>query len=347
MRSSFHRLATTALVLSLSILALAGCGSKPSTSTESKPAPAAQQPAQTQTPAPQPAKPVTRSITHVLGTTEITGTPLKIVALEWTYAENLLALGIQPAGVADVQNYKKWVNVKPGIAATVVDVGTRQEPNLETIASLKPDLIIGVKFRHEKIYDKLKAIAPTLIFDPYPAEGGPDQYQEMEQTFRAMADAVGQKEKGEAVLKQMNETFAKAKEKLKAAGKGDAEFVLTQAFSNKNTATLRLFTDNAMSVQILNRIGLKNAFKHNKFEVYGFATTGVEALPAVQKAHFLYVVQDSDNVFATLLKENPVWKGLDFVKSNRTYSLGGSTWLFGGPLSAELFVNQVVSVLTK
>jgi ABC-type Fe3+-hydroxamate transport system substrate-binding protein len=33
------------------------------------------------------------------------------------------------------------------------------------------------------------------------------------------------------------------------------------------------------------------------------------------------------------------------VKAGRAYALGGDTWLFGGPLSAEALVNIVVKAL--
>lgn len=78
-------------------------------------------------------------------------TATRVIALEWVYAENLLALGIQPVGVADIQGYKQYVNVQPSLTESVVDVGTRQEPNLEAIAQLKPDLILGVELRHKTI----------------------------------------------------------------------------------------------------------------------------------------------------------------------------------------------------
>src|SRR5687768_3607948 len=53
-----------------------------------------------------------RVIKHAMGETEITGTPQRIVALEWTYAEDLLALGVQPVGVADIAGMNKWVEMK-------------------------------------------------------------------------------------------------------------------------------------------------------------------------------------------------------------------------------------------
>lgn len=42
-------------------------------------------------------------------------------------------------------------------------VGTIEEPNLEAIAALEPDLVISSKVRHEQIYDELSAIAPTVF----------------------------------------------------------------------------------------------------------------------------------------------------------------------------------------
>ncbi len=48
----------------------------------------------------------TRNATEVESPTVVTTTPTRIVALEWVYVENLLALGIQPVGVADIDGYK-------------------------------------------------------------------------------------------------------------------------------------------------------------------------------------------------------------------------------------------------
>ncbi|WP_243735155.1 ABC transporter substrate-binding protein [Paenibacillus turpanensis] len=333
------------LMLSLTAILVTGCGSKVETTPEPAKQPAAEAPANSSKEATVADAP--RSIKHAAGETEIKGTPKRVVVLEWTYAEDVLALGVQPVGAADMKGYSTNVNVKPALDTSTVDVGTRQEPNLETIASLKPDLIIGVSFRHKAIYEKLNGIAPTLLFEPYPPENGPNQYQEMEETFLTIADVLGKKEQGESVLKQMNESFAKAAEKLKAANKAGSDFLLVQAFTSKDVPTLRIFTDNSMASQILTKVGLKNAYKAKKFEVYGFASTGIEELPAYEKANFLYVVQEKDNIFENQLKNHPVWNGLGFVKEKRTYSLGGSTWLFGGPLSAQVFVNQVVGEMTK
>ncbi|CAG7650670.1 ABC transporter substrate-binding protein [Paenibacillus allorhizosphaerae] len=289
----------------------------------------------------------TRSVKHALGTTEIKGTAKRVVALDWSYVEFFLAVGVQPAGVADIKGYKTWVNIPPQLDASVVDVGVRTEPSLEAIAALKPDLIVAPDFRIKSSYETLSKIAPTVAFNPYPPEGSGNQFEEMEKTFLTVADLVGKKSEAEKVMGDLQKSFEEAKGKLNAKGKEGAEVAVTQAFSQQNAAVLRMFTDNSMLIQIMNRIGLKNVFKSAKFETNGFSTTSVEALPAVQNANFIYIVQDNDNIFEKQLKDNTVWTGLTFVKEKRTYKLPGNTWTFGGPLSAKSIVDLVTNALAK
>jgi ferric hydroxamate transport system substrate-binding protein len=271
----------------------------------------------------------------------------KVVVLEWTFTEDIIALGMQPVGNADNENYKVWVTGEAPLDAGVTDVGTRGEPNLETIAALKPDLIIANTDSHEAIYEQLKGIAPTLIFGLYPPEGQGDQYTMMEDTFKTIAAAVGKTAEGDKVLADLDAHYADAKTKLAAAGKEGLNYVLTQAYSYQNAATMRLFTDNSLAVQTLDRIGLKNDWKPEAFEAYGFSTSTVEALPAVQDTNLIYIVQKDDDIFSNELKDNSVWKGLTFVKEKRTFGLGSATWVFGGPVSSKVIVDEVVNSLTK
>lgn len=284
----------------------------------------------------------TRKRVESLSSPPLVKTPTRIVALEWVYVEDLLALGIQPIGVADIGGYKQFVNVELKLAETVADVGTRQEPNLEAIAKLEPDLILGVELRHEAIYDTLSSIAPTLLFNPYPPLDGPNQLDEMEQTFLAIADAVNRRDVGKTVLQNMRETFKTAAEQLRLDDLTGSPFIL--AHFVPGTSQPRLFTDNSMAVQVLSQIGLENAWK-GELDRFGFNTVGVEVLPAVQQANFLYIAEEDAQW--QQFQNNPVWKGLEFVKESRVYPIGADTWVFGGPLSAQVLVNQVVAAMTK
>jgi iron complex transport system substrate-binding protein len=320
--------------LILAVMLLAGCAVP-------LPIPANTTPVETE---PAPAEIATpTTVSHALGETTIPATPQRIIALEWTYVEDLLALGIQPVGVADIDGYNNWVQIPVELSADVVDVGTRQSPNLETIAGLAPDLIIAPSFRIAEIYEQLSEIAPTLAFDPYPTDDRVTQYEEMRQTFLAIADVVDRRAEGEAVLTEMEATFAAAREEIEAAGRLGEPFMLAQAFG-QDTVQIRLFTDNAMAVEIVEQIGLENAWEDATFQQYGFTTVSVETLPELGDVNFFYVVQDDNNVFAreTIL---PIWESLEFVQNDRAYPLGGDTWLFGGPLSAEVVVETVLAVM--
>ncbi|QOR66393.1 iron-siderophore ABC transporter substrate-binding protein [Cytobacillus suaedae] len=283
------------------------------------------------------------TVDHVLGSVTLEETPKKVVVLEWVYAENLLALGVQPVGVADVEGFNSWVQIDAELSSDVVDVGTRQEPNLEAISQLQPDLIIAPKFRHEAIKAELETIAPTLFFEPYPTDETISQYDEMVSTFKTMATALGKDAEAKTVLADLDKKYEEAKASIEAAGLQTNKFVLTQAFSSQQVPVLRVFTPNAMASVILEKIGMKNAYASEKFEIYGFSQLNVEALPAVEQANFFYVVQDNDNIFENQLKDNAVWKNLDFVATDRMYPLGGDAWLFGGPLSAFTVVDRIVS----
>lgn len=285
-----------------------------------------------------------RMIKHALGETPITGTPQNIVVLEWTYAEDLLAVGVQPVGVPDIENMKKWMQLPAELTADVQDVGTRQEPNLEVITALEPDLIIGVKFRHEAIAAELNAIAPTIMFDPYPAEGHGDQYQEMIETFNTIADVAGKKSEADAFLSSLQAKYDELKAKLAAAGKEGQEIILAMPLVNQNAVSFRLSTDNSLAIKVLEQIGLSNAYHSEQFEAYGFATRDIEAFPSVQHADYLHITQDE--AINEMLANNAVWNDLSFVKENRSYALGGDIWPYGGPYSAQLLAERVASILT-
>lgn len=103
------------------------------------------------------------TVKHAMDTTEIKGTPKRIVVLTNEGTEALLSLGIKPVGAVQSWLGNPWYDHIKDEMKDVEVVGTESEVNLEKIAALKPDLIIGNKIRQEKVYDKLSQIAPTVF----------------------------------------------------------------------------------------------------------------------------------------------------------------------------------------
>lgn len=271
----------------------------------------------------------------------------KVVVLEWTYAEDLLAVGVQPAGMADIESYGDYVNIEPHLDDTVIDVGGRQEPNLEAIAEIDPDLIIGVDFRHTAMLEELERIAPTVIFNPYPEDESIDLYQEMETTFLEIAKAVDKTEEADQVLADLEEKYEESAAEIEAADLETKDVILTLAYSGPQAPEIRVFTPNSMASIILERIGLNNVHEPEQFEVFGSSTFNVEGLVQYEDANYLYTVPDEDNIYENQLAGNAVWENLNFVQEGRTYDLGPDTWLYGGPLSAETLMNQITDVMVN
>src|SRR5262245_36288925 len=91
----------------------------------------------------------------------------RVVALEWDGVEDALALGVTPVGGADLRGYRAFVS--PTIPSSVQDVGTRQEPSLERIAQLKPDVIVVPSYRAGKNLGTLRKLAKRVVVtNPYP-----------------------------------------------------------------------------------------------------------------------------------------------------------------------------------
>jgi ferric hydroxamate transport system substrate-binding protein len=146
----------------------------------------------------------TRVINHTMGQTELTGTPQKIATLDLPITEHLLILGVQPVGAivweahgTGLRQLMQEFNLP--LSPDVLNVGQDNgEPNLEVIAQLQPDLIIA-SIDQEMIYEDLNKIAPTILLDYTPKMNGTETYDEMEQDFMTVADAINRHEQGVAV----------------------------------------------------------------------------------------------------------------------------------------------------
>ncbi|NJK52178.1 MAG: ABC transporter substrate-binding protein [Leptolyngbyaceae cyanobacterium SU_3_3] len=107
-----------------------------------------------------------RVVQHKLGKTCIPIRPQRIIALNSRHlVDPLLAIGIQPIGMTISYDRGKVVldGLVPSDIQSIVEVGDIYNPSLEKILKLKPDLILAIDYAHERIYNQLSAIAPTVI----------------------------------------------------------------------------------------------------------------------------------------------------------------------------------------
>jgi iron complex transport system substrate-binding protein len=108
-------------------------------------------------------EPATRTVTHFRGTTEVPADPQRVVALDTGELDSAVALGVIPVGAVRAPVDTGLLSYLEDDLTDVELVGEIGEPNLEAIAALEPDLILGSELRVADFYDELSAIAPTVF----------------------------------------------------------------------------------------------------------------------------------------------------------------------------------------
>jgi iron complex transport system substrate-binding protein len=134
----------------------------------------------------------TRTIKHAMGETQVPATPQRVVVLDQDKLDTMFTLGLTPVGGTVGTDSPTMPKYLGGKYAELKNVGTLQEPDLDAIRVLKPDLILGSKFRQEKFYDELSTIAPTVFTGLVGVT--------WTENFLLDADALGRKPAAQALL---------------------------------------------------------------------------------------------------------------------------------------------------
>ncbi len=257
--------------------------------------------------------------------------PKKIVALDWTIAETLLALGVIPLGTVSVDAYRQWVAI-PLMPKEVVDVGLVSEPNLELLQELSPDLIVG---RSQTIASNplLTKIAPFLQMDIYGGTEGP--YGAARRETIRLAGAIGRETDGQALLDAADIALQDARNDLHSY-RGTQLLIV----SFIDATHVKIYGRNSLFGDVLRQLGLVNAWRAPT-DYWGMAIVGLADLAAASNATIIYIepVPHRAQVF---LETSPLWKSLSFVRHGRVIGLP-VIWTFGGVSSAERFAGLLAN----
>ncbi|MFF3115847.1 ABC transporter substrate-binding protein [Kitasatospora sp. NPDC057904] len=104
-----------------------------------------------------------RTVRHAMGETVLPAKPVRVVVLDTGELDNVVSLGVQPVGVVHTDGSKTMPSYLKDKAGSPANVGTINSLNLEAIAALKPDLILGSQLRAQDQYAQLSKIAPTVF----------------------------------------------------------------------------------------------------------------------------------------------------------------------------------------
>lgn len=268
----------------------------------------------------------------------------KVVALEWSSVENVVALGVQPVGVADVKGFKTW-DSSVSFATDPTDVGTRGEPSIEAIASLAPDLIIGdLTSIPDAALAQMEKIAPIALFK---GGDGADQLGLVKANLTATASLLGKDAEATKLWADFTGHLTETAGKLKAAGHDKTRFVFLGVFLSGSTFTVRVHTVNSLPGSVGKELGLTNGWTEAGDAEWGLGQTDLEGLTRLSGDTRILLWENSSESSIAELAKNPVWQGLPAVKAGHVHPVGDGVWMYGGPASMTRWADQLAGALSK
>jgi iron complex transport system substrate-binding protein len=315
---------TLTLITVFTVLLLAACGA-----SEEKETKTADKPKEKEE--------TSYTVEHAMGSTKLEKTPEKVVILTNEGTEALLALGVTPVGAVQSWTGDPWYDHIADEMKDVKVVGVESQVNVEAIAALQPDLIIGNKMRQEAIYEQLSAIAPTVFAE--------DLRGDWKLNFELYAKALNKEEKGNEVLAAYDKRVEDLKAKL--GDKVNTEISMVRFMAGD----VRIYHKDSFSGVILEQIGLARPESQNKDD---FAEKGVtqERIPAMDGDVLFYFTYEEGDGKATEIEkewiENPLFKNLEAAKNGQVHKVDDAIWnTAGGVKAANLMLDDLEKFLLK
>lgn len=263
--------------------------------------------------------PAGRMYEHTAGKTCVANVPQRIVVLEYSFIDNLGVLGKKPVGYAK-DAMPEYLNP---IVAGATEVGARKAPSLEKIVTLKPDLIIADKKRHTAIYDKLSAIAPTLVQNSLRGN-----YDDQMANLKQLADITKQNDVAAKAIADLEQKIADSKTNAKH------NTVIVGVF---RPGAIHAHSDQSFMGSFVERIGKLDPMKVQDGQTQ--YVIDIEGIAAINPdAIVMMCTEKSQQAFDELLKQ-PVFAALKAVKNNNLYVVSKNLWSKG---RAVLGLNHII-----
>lgn len=248
----------------------------------------------------------------------------RIVALEWLPVELMLALGVTPYGVADIPNYRMWVN-EPVLPESVIDVGLRTEPNLELLTQMKPSMLVW-SAGYGPSPEILARIAPGRSFA---FSDGKLPLAQARRSLLEMAEMLDKQAVAQRHLAEFDAYIDSLKPHFKQ--RGDRPLLMVSLLDPRH---MLVFGPNCLFQEILERLGVKNAWQ-GETNFWGSTAVGIDRLAAYKDVDVL-CFDHGNAAQMRQLEATPLWQAMPFVRANRL-QIVPAVWFYGATLSAMNF----------
>ena len=142
------------------------------------------------------------------GVLELNQPAKRVVVLECSFLDTLIALGVKPVGAA-IGTQAGDRGAPPYIRGSlggITEISSRAAPNFEVTLKLKPDVIVADSFVHKTLEAHFKQIAPTLMLN---SKRG--SYDDLMQQTIDLGKLVGRESLARRLVSEQQRLIAKSR----------------------------------------------------------------------------------------------------------------------------------------
>jgi len=280
----------------------------------------------------------TRQVEDAFGNTvTVPATPERVVTLNEIDLDTALTLGVTPIGTVNGRGQAAPPRYLEGkVPSGIKVVGDLDNPNLETLLELEPDLILTGPVKPEQLAI-LNEIAPTVVTFKWA--------EPWQSSMQRTAHILNKDAEAKAFMDRYEARAAEARERLKDH---QGETFSIVRWNPKGPSYM--FKD-AFSSTVVEDVGLvRPAHQQDPGHTHSMALS-LESLELLD-ADWLVIgtLATSGEAVEALsqAEETPAFRQLSAIQAKRFAAVDGSLWTsLGGPMAALQVIEDVESIVSK
>lgn len=289
----------------------------------------------------------TRTVEHAGGTSKVSMRPDRVVTISIVVAAHLASVGLLPVAadsfaVEWLRPYKELLeelNESEVDLSTIQSIGTNEEPNLEKIASIGPELILAETYLDESLWDRLAEIAPTVIV----FRGDLDEYGETEpsnagwkQAFDQAVRAVGHQGGAE----QVRQSYAEVVEEVRSE---DSSATVTFLRAN-DSGNFRIDGSEGFGGSVAEEAGIPlSDLPSDGEEEGGYVSFSLERLADVVTGDVIVTTAQESGGPSSIeeIEQSSLWNSLPAVQAGRIIRLPQPIYNGGTYVATEILLREL------
>ncbi|MHB1370045.1 MAG: ABC transporter substrate-binding protein [Pseudomonadaceae bacterium] len=280
----------------------------------------------------------TRQVTDAMGNTvTVPEAPQRVITLSEIDLDTALTLGVTPVGTINGRGQAAPPRYLDGkLPAGIEVVGDIDNPNLETLLELEPDLILTGPVKPEQLAI-LNEIAPTVITFNWA--------RPWQESMQRTAQALNKEAEAKAVLERYRARVEAARQRL-AAHQGE-----TLSIVRWNPKGPSYMFKDAFASTVAEDVGLlRPAHQQDRGHTHSMALS-LESLELLD-ADWLVIgtLATSGEAVEAMnqAEQTPAFRQLSAIQAKRFGAVDGSLWTsLGGPMAALQVIEDIEGLLGK